>query len=236
MKKMLFVKNGRRGHPGALADMLREWNVGFEIVDIYAGENFPLPQNYDALVVLGGPDSANDETAKIRSALDFVRQALEIEVPYLGICLGMQILVKAAGGEVIKAAQPEVGFYATADERYQIKLTEAGQGEPLLADLPTTMPVFQQHRDTVRLTDSMTLLAAGWPCHNQIVKIGDKAYGVQPHIELTPEMLGMWAVDDPHLVPIGQEKLAHDLNGIADIYAATARTLFGNFLNVTDIT
>lgn len=98
MADLLIVKNITREAPGLLARVLDEHNISYDVVDLDKGEPFPSPLTYKALVVLGGPDSANDATDKMQQELDQVRAAFTAGLPYLGICLGLQVGVKAAGG------------------------------------------------------------------------------------------------------------------------------------------
>src|SRR5437868_3410493 len=105
--RVLIVKNVTREGPGLLAVLLNRHEIGYDVVDLNMVDAFPDPTSYDALVVLGGPDSANDQTAKMTAELPAVKKAVEAGMPYLGICLGLQVLVRAMGGKVVKNAVPE---------------------------------------------------------------------------------------------------------------------------------
>ena len=72
-------------------------------------------------------------------------------------------------------------------------------------------------------------------CQNQIIKVADKAYGIQSHFEVTPEMLAVWAEQDPDLIPIGRNKLAADLEAIKQSYTNIGQTLLGNFLRIANL-
>ncbi len=187
MADLLIVKNITREGPGLLARVLDEHKISYDVVDLDKGETFPSPLGYKALVVLGGPDSANDATDKMQQELEQVRTAFGAGLPYLGICLGLQVGVKAAGGAVLPGAQKEIGFINPSGQQYTVKITETGKEDPLLTDLSGSLKVFQLHGEVVELTPSMQLLATAPDCPNQVVKIGDKAYGIQSHFELTDE-------------------------------------------------
>src|SRR5437868_5153250 len=105
MSELLIVKNVSHEGPGLLDGIISEAGIAATVIDLDRGEAFPDPTPYKALIVLGGPDSANDDTPKMTHELSQIKVALEAQIPYLGICLGMQTLVKAAGGQVVKAAQ-----------------------------------------------------------------------------------------------------------------------------------
>jgi GMP synthase (glutamine-hydrolysing) len=232
MTKLLIIKNITREGPGLLKNVLEAEDVAFDIIDLDKGEALPELNDYRALVVLGGPDSANDDTAKMTGELRYIQQALDVNKPCLGICLGLQTLVKAAGGKVVSGDIKEVGFIDPNGNQHIVSVTDEGKKDPLLANLPEELDVFQLHGETVELTSSMVLLATGKFCKNQIVKVADKAYGIQSHFELTPEMLSVWAAQDPDLVPIDDDKLQADFAAIQQSYTNIGETLLRNFLKI----
>lgn len=235
MNQVLIVQNITREHAGALHDVLEELGVGYDVANLDAGDAFPDPSPYKALVVLGGPDSANDQTEKMQNELAQIRKALDSGIPYLGVCLGLQTAVKAAGGKVVRAAQKEIGLHGPDGEQFTVALTDEGRADPLFKGLESPLSVFHLHGETVELTPQMTLLATGRHCRNQIVRIADKAYGIQSHFELTPEMLRTWAAEDPDLQPIGEEVLTRQFAGIQAEYARTGQILLSNFLRIAGL-
>lgn len=235
MSELLIVQNISREGPGLLEQVLRDENIRFDLVDLDKGQEMPALDGYKALVVLGGPDSANDETAKMTSELARIKEGLDAGLPYLGICLGLQTLVKAAGGEVVKGEVKEAGFIDPDDNQHTVTVTSEGKTDPLLAGLPEVLDVFQLHGETVELTPDMTVLATGKFCRNQIVRVADKAYGIQSHFELTPEMLAVWAEQDPDLIPIGKDKLLADFEAIRQPYTSIGQTLLRNFLRIAEL-
>ena len=235
MSELLIVKNIPREGPGLLEGLLQEEGLDYDLIDLESGDTIPSPNDYKAMVVLGGPDSANDSTPKMTAELEKIKTALEANIPYLGICLGMQVLVKAAGGEVVKAENKEVGFIDPSGVQYDIQVTDEGKRSPLLVGLPDNLEVFHLHGETVVLTEKMTLLGTGRYCKNQIVQVSPTAYGIQSHFELTPEMLVAWAEQDPDLVPLGKEKLVADYEAIKDNYTAIGRTILSNFLKLAGL-
>ncbi len=235
MSELLIVKNISREGPGLLQRVLEKANITFDLVNLDGGEAFPSPTGYKALVVLGGPDSANDTTKKMTTELGQIKVALDAGIPYLGICLGLQTLVKAAGGNIVASENKEVGFTSPDGSKYVVERTEAGKTDPLLAGLPDVLDVFQLHGEAVAMTDTMTLLGTGKYCRNQIVKVNDKAYGIQSHFELTPEMLAVWAANDPDLIPLGNERLQSDFEAIKTSYTRIGETLLRNFLSIAGL-
>lgn len=238
-RKILIVKNITREGPGLLTRLLDELAVGYEIFDLSLGEAFPDPTNYAALVLLGGPDSANDQTEKMRVEIQRVRQAIEAGVPYLGICLGLQVAVKACGGGVIPSVK-EVGLSTAEGSPYSVSLTNLaltalGRKDPLFVGLRNDFRVFQLHGETVTPTSNMQLLATGEWVQNQIVKIRRNAYGIQSHFELTREMLEKWLTSDPDLTDHNAAKVIAEFNAIEEVYTITGLSLLRNFMHVAGV-
>lgn len=232
MKKILIIKNISREGPGLLEDLLKEKGFEYEIVDLDVGDRFPEILDYSAVVVLGGPDSANDETVKMKEELNRVREILGAGIPYLGICLGLQVLVKAAGGKVIQSENREIGFMDPNGNRFSVKLTDEGKKDSVFEGLGSRFDVFHLHGETVKLTDEMKLLGVGEFCYNQIVKVGKNAYGIQCHFELKSEMLELWVKNDPDLLMLEREKLIADFKEIEEDYSEVGLRLFNNFLEM----
>lgn len=231
-KEILIVKNTTEEGPGLLEDLLLERAISFHMVDLQKGEPFPSVENYKAVVVLGGPDSANDQNQKMALELQRIREILAARIPYLGICLGLQTLVKAAGGSVHKSPLKEVGFRGPDGDYFTVELSPEGQHDRLFKGLAHSLNVFHLHGETVDLTPAMTLLGTGKYCRNQIVKVGDNAYGLQCHFELTEPMFETWISEDPDLLQLDCNALRADLKAIKVAYTQTGRQLFLNFLEI----
>jgi GMP synthase-like glutamine amidotransferase len=234
-KEILIVKNITREGPGIIKDILLESDIKFTVIDLDLDNNIPSFSKYAAVIVLGGPDSANDTTRKMKDELALISEAIKSEIPYLGICLGMQTLVKAAGGKVVKSPVKEVGFRDPDGNFFSVGLTETGRKDSLFNGLPDSLNVFQLHGETVNLTDRINLLATGKFCRNQIVKIGRNAYGIQCHFELTPEMFEEWINEDSDLKLLNKDTLRADFELIKEEYLKTGKRLIYNFLSIAGI-
>ena len=231
-KRILIVKNISREGPGIIESLLQEQDINYTVIDLDQGEAFPPPQDYSALVVMGGPDSANDTTEKMKLELERIKEALSLKIPYLGICLGLQTLVKAAGGKVIKNPVKEIGFKGPDAQAFTINLTKEGKKDRLFKGLGDNFRVFQLHGETVELTKEMKLLGTGEFCQNQIVKVGANAYGIQCHFELTPEMFEVWLNEDADLLQLDKKQLQTEFNSFLDEYTLIGRKLLQNFLKI----
>lgn len=229
MKKILVVKNITREGPGLIAGFAAEAGIELTVCDLSAGEELPVIDCYGGLLVLGGPMSANDEGNHIPYELEYIRKAVSSGVPYLGICLGLQLLVKALGGKVVKNTVQETGFTGPDGEYFLAELTEEGRKDPLTAGLSLRERVFQLHGETVVPVNGMAKLARGKFCEHQIVRAAEKAWGIQCHFELTGDMLTEWATADPDLKLIGTDSLLEQYDSFRDGYVNTCRVLAGNF-------
>ena len=229
-QEILILRNTPRENPGIIESVLVENNLAYQIIDFDHTKVIPSIEKYRALIVLGGPESANDLSPKMLGELTLIRDAIQYNVPYLGICLGLQTFVKAMGGSVVKCQTKEVGFRDPKNHFFSVKLTVNGKNDRLFNNLPDVLTVFQLHGETVQITPRMTLLATGDFCHNQIVKYGSKAYGIQSHFELTNELLESWILEDSDLQGLDVDQLGSDFKSIESDYEKTGRQLFRNFL------
>ncbi|RMG68054.1 MAG: type 1 glutamine amidotransferase [Calditrichaeota bacterium] len=230
--RLYILQNIAREGPGLLQHVLEEKGIPYQIVRLEEGETPPPIGAVKALVVLGGPDSANDPTPKIQAELAFIGQVLDHNLPYLGICLGLQLMVRAAGGLVVPCPSKEVGFRDADGELFEVTLTETGRKDPLLRGLPDNFPIFHLHGETVQLTPEMHLLGTGKQCRHQIVKVGSVAYGIQGHLELTKAMLQRWLSEDPDLRLLDSRALQADFSRLCGTYTARGRNLLANFLSL----
>jgi GMP synthase-like glutamine amidotransferase len=233
--KLLIVQNISHEGPGMLAELLEEHALGFELYDLSKGDAIPDPLHYPGVVVLGGPQSANDATPQISHELQRVRETLDAGIPYLGICLGLQLLVAAAGGSVVPCYQKEIGFREPDGSPFLAKLTSKGKRDALFRGLPENLRVFQLHGETVIPGAGMTVLAKGRGCENQVLRVGTNAWGLQCHFEMTGAMFENWIGIDPDLKAMSRTELLHEFASIRDEYMVTGRTILFNFLAVAGL-
>ncbi len=232
---VLIVKNCVREGPGTLGQIFQSNGIEHEVVEIEHAEEIPDPTAYEALIVLGGPASANDTTKAMQQEITTTERAVSADVPYLGICLGMQVLVKARGGRVVRNSVKEIGWKDLHGTGFSVKLTPAGEKDAIFKGLEATLPIFHLHGETVELTDEMQLLATGKHCRNQVVKIGTNAYGFQGHLELTAAMLDTWLAEDDDLRQLPAEELKRDHAAVREEYETNSKKVFINFLRTAGI-
>jgi GMP synthase (glutamine-hydrolysing) len=154
---------------------------------------------YDAVMVFGGsmhPDS-DEEHGWLEREAAFLREALAAEVPIIGVCLGAQMLARAAGAWVGRAPQPEIGWF-------DVELTPEGRHDPVLGVLPPRTETFQWHSYTFAVPEHGTELARSAAC-TQAFRVGERAWGLQFHAEVTLPMVQAWTADDTGELPVPPE-------------------------------
>jgi GMP synthase-like glutamine amidotransferase len=167
--------------PSVLGDVLVAAGVRLRMCRVYAGDTVPTDcSGLAGLVVMGGPMSAaSDEGFPTRQAeLGLLKQAVESELPILGICLGAQLLALAAGGGVFKGdAGPEIGWG-------DVELAPKATYDELLAGLPSRLRVLHWHGDTFEPPADAHRLAGSAAYPQQAFRIGPCAWGLQFHLEV----------------------------------------------------
>jgi len=175
--------------PGTLGDFLLEQKEPFCVAELGSGE--PLRQDLGgikAVVVLGGPMNVYEEDKYpfLKAEQVFIQSVLKRKVPYLGICLGSQLLAKASGGKVTAAPNKEIGWYNN------IRLTAEGKKDPLLKGFNEGGQVFHWHGDMFHVPSQGQLLATSAGCPSQAFRVGSNAYGIQFHVELKENDIAAW--------------------------------------------
>ncbi|MEA2322668.1 MAG: hypothetical protein QOD81_2518 [Solirubrobacteraceae bacterium] len=175
-------------HPGSFSDVIRERDVEVTTVELDQGEQLPALADVDAILVMGGPMSANDDHDHPWLAAEraFIAEAVWAGVPVLGACLGAQLLAAALDAAVYAApGGPEVGLGP-------VDVTDAGRADPVFAGLAPSFVACHWHGDTYDLPDGAELMASTSQCRNQAFRVGDSAYGVQFHVEVTADQIAQW--------------------------------------------
>ena len=180
---VLIILHGQMSTPGRVGNALRAMGHPLDIRKPVIGD--PLPQsleNYAGAIMFGGPMSANDKDDFVRREIDWLAVPLKEDKPYLGICLGAQMLAKQLGATVAPhpEGRAEIGYYT-------IRPTEAGRR--LWPHWPDQ--VYHWHREGFDLPPDCELLAEGDDFPVQAYRIG-RSFGIQFHPDLTQAMLHRW--------------------------------------------
>jgi GMP synthase (glutamine-hydrolysing) len=201
-RPVLVVLHQERSSPGRVGQMLIEKGHALDIRRPALGEQLPETlAGHAGAVVFGGPMSANDPDDFVKAEIDWLNVPLRENRPYLGICLGAQMLVRNLGGKVDarKDGQAEIGWYP-------LHPTEKGR---LLMHWPQM--VYHFHREGFDLPHGADLLAKGDTYPNQAFRYGENAWGLQFHAELTRAMMQRWVVHGEHrfVMPNAQKGREH---------------------------
>ena len=165
--------------PGAIADACAAAGIDIRVVRVDLGDPLPDITDLSGLVVMGGPMSAtSDEGFPTRNAeIDLIRQAVDAHIPFLGVCLGAQLLAVAAGGEVHKGHGLEVGWEP-------VEFLPDAKADPVFSDGPASVEVLHWHGETYTLPPGAISLARSRQYEQQAFRVGPNAWGLQFHIEV----------------------------------------------------
>ena len=176
-------------HPGMLRTCLSEHDVEWDAVELDQGEAIPDLNAYDALWVMGGPMDVWDvekypwlvqEKEAIRSWVK------ELKRPFLGLCLGHQLLADALGGKCALQSPPEIGIF-------EVQLTENGIKDPIFHGMEERQSCLQGHSVQVTELPKNALVLASSPfCEVQAMKVGHCAWSMQYHVEVEPDTIDNW--------------------------------------------
>jgi GMP synthase (glutamine-hydrolysing) len=197
MRVLSVVHDGTStGGGGLFEDLVEQRGDRLERWVTINGDNGPdAPERYDAIMVFGGamhPDQ-DAEHPWLAEEASFIREALDHEVPLLGVCLGSQLIARAAGASVGPAARAEVGWHP-------VQLNDAGRADPVIGVLPDRVDAFQWHYYTFELPAGAELLAET-DAARQAYRLGERTWGIQFHAEVTRHMLNRWFVEGAAELP-----------------------------------
>jgi len=182
--------------------------------------------SYDCVLVFGGsmhPDQDDDFTWLEREA-EFLAETLASDVPVLGVCLGAQMIARAAGAWVGPAPASEVGWFP-------IEVTPEGREDPVLGALPPRTHAFQWHHYTYAVPAGGTELARSEAC-TQAFRLGSAAWGIQFHAEVTLPMLRAWVAEEPAELPSEPEAFLAEAEERIGPWNEQGRSLCDAFLEV----
>jgi GMP synthase-like glutamine amidotransferase len=232
--RILVLQHISCEHPGVFSEVMSERGVEGVAVELDEEEALRDWREFDGVLAMGGPMGAGDDAEHPWLAPEkrLVRDAVEAGRPFLGVCLGVQLLAAALGAPVRSLETAEVGLLP-------VELTPEGRDDALLAGIEEPLITLQWHGDTFELPQGAVLLASSPQAPNQAFRWGERAYGVQFHLEVTAEMAREWAQ-----VPAYERSLADTLGEaegaafLAEIERRAtelhpaARRLFENWLDL----
>lgn len=198
--------------------------LGHEFTEwTFAGGAPPPVDAYDAVLVFGGSMHVDQEEQHpwLRDESDWLGALIERPTPTLGICLGSQLIARAAGAWVGPMAEPEIGWR-------EVELTEEGTADPVLSALPPRFEALEWHRYAHELPEGAVALAHS-PASLQGFRLGESCWGVQFHPEVTEPQLERWLADKDDL-PSDVDRLRAETRARIGGWNELGRRLGGSFL------
>jgi len=219
--RVLVIMHVENEGPGVFGELLRAAGAEVQVARLHLGDALPDPRELDAALTMGGPMNVYEEQRYpfLRDETGFLQMAAAHDLPVLGICLGAQMIAKAAGAAVTKNPVEEVGWGT-------VSLTGEGLADPLFRGLPATLPVFQWHGDTFGVPEGGALLATGVDCHHQACRF-KRSYGLQFHLEADRALLAEWFAGKA-----AGDDILRRCDELAPEIGRHVRTLFANFLDI----
>jgi GMP synthase (glutamine-hydrolysing) len=221
---VLSVIHGDNVRSGVFGDVVEGRGYQLDEWSLAWGTPPPRPVDaYGAVLVLGGAMHADqdDRHPWLREENLFLRRVLDTGQPLLGVCLGAQLLAKAAHAEVVPAREPEIGWF-------EVELTASGRDDPVFRVLPERFEAFQWHYYTHELPAGSVELARSAVC-TQGFRLGERAWGIQSHPEVTAVIVESWIAEEPDGEQAGLAEETRER--IAD-WSRLGRELCGAFLDV----
>ncbi len=223
--RVLSVTHGPNVPGGVFEESVEAAGHRLERWEVPLGGRPQPPSAYDAVMVFGGsmhPDQ-DEDFHWLAGEAEFLVAALEHEVPTLGVCLGAQMLARAAGAWVGPAPEPEIGWL-------EIELTPEGRADPVVGTLPPTTHALQWHHYTYAVPEGGTELARSARC-TQAFRLGAHAWGLQFHAEATLPMLRTWIAEEEAELPMAPEDFLTEGEQRMQAWNEHGRRLCGAFLD-----
>ena len=236
MKRVLALQFCWDDPPAYLSEIMHEHHIPYKLVEVDKYP-VPVPTEFDAILAMGGFQHVgeNEKYPYLLGVESMIRKVVEKDIPYLGICLGGQLLAHVLGAPVKRHTITPLGFF-------NVQTTVMGRADPLFHDLPDIMQVFHWHEDTFDIPLEAVQLACNAQTENQAFRYGRHAYGTQYHTEVTPEMIDTWFHFPEYrqeiVSALGEDAVDNYVTESAHIfplYRQHSRIMFENFLKIAGL-
>tara|TARA_B000000477_G_scaffold114805_1_gene111407 strand:- start:1188 stop:1871 length:684 start_codon:yes stop_codon:yes gene_type:complete len=221
MSDVLLVQNTRIEGSGYLGELLS--NDGFDITSIHAKHEAIPEKKFSFVVILGAPESANDDLPYLLNEQKLIKNSVDNEIPVLGICLGSQLIAKTFGAKVYKGPIKEIGFYNDLKFSNNSKLFDG---------FTNPFSVFHWHGDTFDLPEGASRLALSKNYENQAFQY-KCAIGLQFHLEVNEQMVNLWLDKSEEKLQqisyIDPQKIRLDVDDNISTVKSNMRTFYNNF-------
>ena len=221
MSDVLLIQNTRIEGSGYLGELLSD--DGFTITSIHAKHEAIPEKKFSLVVILGAPESANDDLPYLKRERELIKNSVDDEIPVLGICLGSQLIAKTFGAKVYKGPIKEIGFYNDLKFSNNSKLFDG---------FTNPFSVFHWHGDTFDLPDGARRLALSKNYENQAFQY-KCAIGLQFHLEVNEQMVNLWLDKSEEKLQqisyIDPQKIRLDIDDNISTVKSNMRTFYNNF-------
>ena len=191
-KKIIILQHIDIETPGYILDLMKKDNLNLTTIQLDEGEKIPNNiEEFDGMFCMGGPMDTwmEEEFPWLIEEKNKIKQfVVELQKPYLGFCLGCQLLGEVLGGDVVKSKPPEIGIL-------DINMDQSSSNDILFGEFKSTIKALQWHSYEVQNLESnhdITLLGSSPTTKYQIFKYKNHAYGIQFHIEIKNNTVSQW--------------------------------------------
>ena len=221
MSEVLVVQNTKIEGSGYLGELLNQ--DGFVLHSVNAKHEKLPEKNYSLVVILGAPESVNDNLPYLQAEQKLIKKTVDDNIPLLGICLGSQLIAKTFGGKVYRGPKKEIGFY------HDLIIDNNSK---LFSGFTNPFTVFHWHGDTFDLPEKAVRLVHSENYPNQAFQI-NSAVGLQFHLEVNEEMVNLWldkTQEKLHQIPyIDPQKIRSDIDENISIVKNNMNNFYNNF-------
>lgn len=231
MAEFLVLQHEPMEGPGTIAEEIRAAGHGVRLVRVDQKEKVPAePEPFGGMVVMGGTMGVYDQEKlpHLKEEIVLLAKAVKADKPILGICLGAQLLAASQGAEV-KPGEKEIGWFPVH------KMPEACK-DPVLRRLPENFPALMWHGDHFPLPKGAVHLLGTQKCACAGFRVGKKAYGLVPHLEMTAAMIDeMVSVSRKELAAAKVEpaQILEDSSEYAEPAEELARTMWRAWVSLS---
>jgi len=227
MSDVLVVQNTRIESSGYLGELLSR--DGFDITSINAKHEIIPNKKFSLVVILGAPESANDDFPYLIEEQQLIKNSVNDDVPVLGICLGSQLIAKTFGAKVYSGPKKEIGFYN------DLKISS---DSTFFSGFQNPFTVFHWHGDTFDLPQGALRLASSEHYLNQAFQY-KSAIGLQFHLEVNEEMVNLWLDNTKEKLQkisyINPQEIRSEINENISIVKSNMKNFYNNFKSSFDL-
>ena len=221
MNNVLVIQNASSEGLGLFRQLLE--SDGYVIETIQAKQEKIPSKRYSLLIILGAPESVNDNLGYLSNEMDLIQNYVCDNIPVLGICLGSQLIAKAFGAGIYHGTKKEIGFFD------DLRLEDKSISD-LFTGFKSPFTAFHWHEETFTLPQNAIRLVHSSDYPNQAFKIGT-AVGLQFHLEVDELMINSWLANTHHVSQNEKEEILNDIEKNFSILKQNISIFYKNFKN-----